>query len=40
MDYNEHLKHVWKTQERCNDHGITLSGEKLVFGADGVEFCG
>ena len=39
-DYNEHLKHVWKTLERCNDHGITLNGEKFVFGADGVEFCG
>ena len=39
-DYNEHLKHVWKILERCNDHGITLNGDKFVFGTDRVEFCG
>ena len=26
--------------ERCNDHGITLNGDKFVFGIDLVEFCG
>ena len=38
--YNEHIKHVWQILQRCEDNGITLNGEKFVFGADRVEFCG
>ena len=39
-DYNEHIKHVWKILQCCDDNGITLNGDKFVFGADRVEFCG
>ncbi|XP_043240720.1 uncharacterized protein K02A2.6-like [Amphibalanus amphitrite] len=39
-DYNEHIKHVWKILQRYNDNDITLNGDKFVFGADHVEFCG
>ena len=39
-DYNEHIKHVWKILQRCDDNGITLNGDKFIFGADRVDFCG
>ena len=35
-----HLSHVRAVLTRAREHGITLSANKFVFGAESVDFCG
>ena len=39
-DFNTHVTHVRDVLQRARSHGITLSADKFVFGADEVQFCG
>ena len=38
--YAQHLQHVIRILQRCDQHGITLNHEKLTFAAPSVDYCG
>ena len=38
--YTEHLHHVIRILERCDEHGITLHPLKMRYAASSVDYCG
>ena len=39
-NYKDHLAHVIRILQRCDQHGITLNKEKFRFGEKRVNYCG